>query len=425
MRVTLGRGSENDWQLDDPDRHVSTRHCIVGCDGGRYTITDVNSTNGVYLNGERIAPNVPTPLVDGNRLMLADIYELSVQIDAGESARPEPARVNSRELAGNPFAHPERTASRLIVDDDNPFPNPRGTGQPARSPFEDDPPTLPELGEDRRFEPIGPGASRLPAGWLSGNASDEPLQPPQRGAVSDHGAPERTSYRPPSGGLPADFNEILPSPAVPEMPAPMRREPAAMPAPIADDGLMAAFLEGAGINPDALGAHNQAELMRVIGRLFRLMTAGAQESLQSRQILKSEFRIAQTQIQATENNPLKFAVGIEQAMVALLTQREGYLQGLKAVQEAFRDIREHELATLASMQAAARSLLAEFHPDRLKQRLDKQPSLMDLLPASRKARYWDIYEQEYEKIATSALEDARGMFGRSFADAYEDYAKPR
>lgn len=64
-RMTLGRGSENSWVLDDPTRALSKQHCqIVDHDGG-YEVLDT-STNGVYLN------DGPAPLGRGHATMLAD-----------------------------------------------------------------------------------------------------------------------------------------------------------------------------------------------------------------------------------------------------------------------------------------------------------------------------------------------------------------
>jgi len=48
-RMTIGRGSDNDLVLPDPNRHLSKNHCTIAFDGRGYTITDT-STNGVFLN---------------------------------------------------------------------------------------------------------------------------------------------------------------------------------------------------------------------------------------------------------------------------------------------------------------------------------------------------------------------------------------
>lgn len=47
---------------------TSTRHAQVTCTDGRIAVTDMKSTNGTYVNGRRIDPNVPTPLHDGDKV---------------------------------------------------------------------------------------------------------------------------------------------------------------------------------------------------------------------------------------------------------------------------------------------------------------------------------------------------------------------
>lgn len=57
-RMTIGRRSDNQIQLDDPT--VSGIHAILSLQSDPYfdghyrvTLVDFNSTNGVYVNGER------------------------------------------------------------------------------------------------------------------------------------------------------------------------------------------------------------------------------------------------------------------------------------------------------------------------------------------------------------------------------------
>src|SRR5262245_33243843 len=51
-RVTLGRESTNAIQLHD--REVSRAHAEVLRDGRYFTIADLDSSNGTFVNGERI-----------------------------------------------------------------------------------------------------------------------------------------------------------------------------------------------------------------------------------------------------------------------------------------------------------------------------------------------------------------------------------
>ena len=51
--ITVGRSHDNDVRIDDP--YVGRHHCqIVQHDNGMFTIVDMNSTNGTYVNGRRV-----------------------------------------------------------------------------------------------------------------------------------------------------------------------------------------------------------------------------------------------------------------------------------------------------------------------------------------------------------------------------------
>ncbi|MFN2483861.1 MAG: FhaA domain-containing protein [Candidatus Limnocylindria bacterium] len=51
--ISIGRGAENDLILDDAQ--VSRHHCQLKLQQGAYSLTDMGSTNGSYVNGQRIS----------------------------------------------------------------------------------------------------------------------------------------------------------------------------------------------------------------------------------------------------------------------------------------------------------------------------------------------------------------------------------
>lgn len=57
--TTIGRASENTITIDDPS--ASGRHCAIFRQGGRFTLRDLNSTNGTYLNGAKIGECLLAP----------------------------------------------------------------------------------------------------------------------------------------------------------------------------------------------------------------------------------------------------------------------------------------------------------------------------------------------------------------------------
>ena len=62
--VTIGKGPATIQISDDPA--VSTRHAEVALRGGAFVVTDLGSTNGTFVNNQRIAQ--PTRLADGDLL---------------------------------------------------------------------------------------------------------------------------------------------------------------------------------------------------------------------------------------------------------------------------------------------------------------------------------------------------------------------
>jgi len=67
--TTLGRSAETTLQFNDIT--VSRQHASVAIDAeGGVLITDEGSSNGTFINGERIAPHRPTRLEDGDRIQL-------------------------------------------------------------------------------------------------------------------------------------------------------------------------------------------------------------------------------------------------------------------------------------------------------------------------------------------------------------------
>lgn len=66
--VTLGRGEAN--SLIVPLARVSRNHARIEWDLDRFALRDLGSSNGTFLNGQRIQPHHPYPLSDGDEIRL-------------------------------------------------------------------------------------------------------------------------------------------------------------------------------------------------------------------------------------------------------------------------------------------------------------------------------------------------------------------
>jgi DNA-binding response OmpR family regulator len=69
----IGRWPDNDIVI--PDRWVSRYHAEVRREGGRYRVHDLDSKNGVFVNGRRLTG--PHWLVDGDQVSVAPLYVLT------------------------------------------------------------------------------------------------------------------------------------------------------------------------------------------------------------------------------------------------------------------------------------------------------------------------------------------------------------
>jgi hypothetical protein len=97
-RVTIGSGNQNDLVIADDS--VSTNHALLEYEYGGWRLTDLDSTNGTYVEGVKMAPQVPTPLPLGSSVRFGG---LRLHFRHVPEADPETAR------AAYKPAEPEKT----------------------------------------------------------------------------------------------------------------------------------------------------------------------------------------------------------------------------------------------------------------------------------------------------------------------------
>jgi len=79
-KTTIGRVEDNTFQIAEPS--VSSHHCELLMRGTDVVVRDLNSTNGTYVNGEKISESVLKP---GQVLRLGQI-EMRLETDAPATA---------------------------------------------------------------------------------------------------------------------------------------------------------------------------------------------------------------------------------------------------------------------------------------------------------------------------------------------------
>ena len=180
------------------------------------------------------------------------------------------------------------------------------------------------------------------------------------------------------------------------------------------------LFEGAGLPQRELSPAQAERMLRDCGAILRAAVEGVMMLLLARAEMRKEFEAEErTMVAARDNNPLKLMSDPHEAMDFLFDPSErtdGFLDPVQAVGDACEDLRSHELALMAGMRAAILGALRHFDPPALERALEKGSTGFGF--ASRKARLWDLFVAQQDKLAREAQEDFNKVFGRDFMTAY-------
>jgi type VI secretion system protein len=436
--MAIGRNPENDWVLPDPERLVSQKHCVIQYKDGRYYLTDL-STNGVELvnAGIRLRRGNSEPLQDGEIIRIGE-YEIRTRIDSGipladfgltgadsfNSFEALMARQGGSVSSASPLdalpVEAPATAHFSGGSSQDTFPDLFDFLAPASAAPAPQPDHVPaELHDFRPPAPLSPPvpaapapAALIPDDWdpLADMLEPAPLAAPAPAFPESATAPdiERPAQAP------------LPEPVAPNLGASELSVGHAANRP----DLLQAFLRGAGLDKLRIDTEQAEAQMEAIGRSYRLMVQGLIDVLRARTSLKGEFRMQQTMIQPVENNPLKFAPNADEALLLLLRRdSQAFMAPEQAVNDSFHDLRAHQLAVMAGVEAAIKHLLKRFEPGELEARMGGKPSgLSNLFGGSRQAQYWQQFTALYSEISREAEDDFQDLFGREFSRAYEEHS---
>jgi type VI secretion system FHA domain protein len=128
-----------------------------------------------------------------------------------------------------------------------------------------------------------------------------------------------------------------------------------------------------------------------------------------------------TRFRPEDNNSLKFSANVGDALHNLLVKRNAaYLGPVDSFEDAFADLRNHQIAMLFAMRTAFESMLAEFGPERLQSQFERRVKKKSLLGTGPEAEYWELYRQRAEELGKDVEETYRKLFGDRFVEAYEE-----
>jgi type VI secretion system FHA domain protein len=119
--LIIGRSSEADWMIPDPDRVISKAHCRIDATERGFMLTDT-STNGMRINNIPVGQGLPSLLSDGDVLTLGDAI-IGVEILA--TTRAAATSIANEKPAGEPVVTEPAAIAEvpIAMRPRNPFPD--------------------------------------------------------------------------------------------------------------------------------------------------------------------------------------------------------------------------------------------------------------------------------------------------------------
>jgi type VI secretion system protein len=371
----IGRASDNDWALPDPERYLSGHHCEISYRSGSWFVIDTSS-NGTFLN------DATTPLgrdnahavTSGDHVRMGD-YEFVVSVspdndfppDLDAAAALDGAAEAEFALATHGDLGAELDLKRLLKDSTPPPDDPLPFAAP-------------------RAEPV---------------------------RVSDAYGQTIAVAAPTAAAKPAEIRPQV-RPVVQGVPA-ARRDP-----PAAASQALQAFCRGAGLDPSTLAVEHTTAVLTLAGQLVRELALGLITGLQYRTEQTGRFQIEDTSIKPVEQNTFRMLSSVDEALARLFAPRSTrFLTPLEAVRTSFADLRRHDQATTVAMQDALGEYLKRLAPEQLELQFSETLKRSGAMPPNPGQKFWEMYAELYRVLAQLAPGGLPLAFAEDFAKAYE------
>jgi type VI secretion system protein len=381
---TIGRSTDNEWILPDPERYPSGKHARVDFRAGTYVLVDTSS-NGTYVNGAQVPLGKYHDylLKDGDYVRLGE-YELLASIDKSNDFPPEQSAIVAYDGQSPSSAVKKSTANDLGADLD-----------------------LSELLEPSDLVTADSGVRPRDA------YGQEALVDAEDGSPT----PWHMLTRPLNvQGLKAGIaNAEAPKADVGAFAAARSQNPVLFDGDF-DVGLTA-FCRGAGIDPRTITAEARGAALQLAGQLLRESVLGLMDLNQSRNEFRNRFRISPPVNDGPES-PLNFSRGVDEALVRLLTTLSTRAGSVEAIRHNFRELKAQNSASLAATRAAFEEFLGRVNPTEMEERFDRATK-RGVFGSQNKAKYWDLYTEMFGGLAQRPADGFPHVFTETFAKTYE------
>lgn len=460
---SIGRGEDNTWVVEDPERYISSTHTQIEYENGQYYLSDV-STNGTFINGsaEPVGNGNRVPLKDGDNFSMGD-YEFRVSVNQSSAISPA--------ANADPFAQADFSAQSAhglansdgyafgMADYSDPFTN-AGYGAapfpemaPVSGPEETDPIALLDRAgvQPQQFQQPNPFLEEavlpsqgdnadplqhavawpnvIPDDWdkddsdeITNNPQAAPgLPPAQEEDVSRSIQDELHTSENRRKALEAENEKLLAEliqlkQKLKNLKSSSARHNKTGASARADETM----LETMGLGQWNISESKKQEISGTVGHLMRETINGLMKTLGFRKKIKEEFRINVTTIQPVENNPLKFSANLDDAIENMfIKENKAYMNPVDAVVESFQAISEHQIALLAGMQAAFRGMIERLDPDALEKRFEKYRKT-GVIKVGQKGKNWESYKEFHQDLVNNMDNSFQYLFGYDFVQAYEE-----
>ena len=390
---TIGRSTDNEWILPDPERYLSGKHIRIDFRAGNYILVDTSS-NGTYVNGAQVPLGKyhDYQLREGDYVRLGE-YELLVSIDKSNDFPPDDSSMVAYDGQSPSSAVKKSTANDLGAD----------------------------LDLSQLLEPSD--LSQNDSGVRPRDAYGQAVQ----SALSRSDASLHLQREPETdaGGTPWHMM-TRPLKVEGRTAEPLRAEAGAAPAarppsPVLFDGDfdvgLSAFCRGAGIEPRNISTEARGAALQLAGQLLREAVLGLMDLNQSRNEFRNRFRISPPTNDGPES-PLNFSKGVDEALVRLLTTLSTRAGSVEAIRHNFRELKAQNVASITATRAAFEEFLGRVNPTELEERFDRATK-RGVFGSQNKAKYWELYAEMFAGLAQRPADGFPHVFTETFAKAYE------
>src|SRR5580692_12424953 len=390
---TIGRATDNEWILPDPERYLSGKHARVDFRAGTYILVDTSS-NGTYVNGAQVPLGKYHDYVlkEGDYIRLGE-YELLVSIDKSNDFPPEESAIVAYDGQSPSSSVKKSTANDLGADLD-----------------------LSQLLEPSGLSIADSGARPRDLYGQSLPPGGHPPESAEGGVTPWHMMTRPLKVETPKVEAPRASSVIENSPN-PNLSRSMgNSQSLALYEGDFDIGL-AAFCRGAGIEPRAVSPDARGAALQLAGQLLREAVLGLMDLNQGRNEFRNKFKIPAPSADAAES-ALNLSKGVDEALVRLLTTISTRAGSVEAIRDNFRELKAQNTAALSATRAAFEEFLGRVDPKALEERFERS-SKRGVFGGQNKAKYWDLYSELFAGLAQRPADGFPHLFTETFAKAFE------